>query len=129
MEIFQTFGETPFPRFGHTVNIISNTKVILFGGATGDVGKYSITGDTFLLEPRSGASWSLQAVPQLSGQPMPQRQSIACSWSFTEALWAEVEINSFFKFIFAKALSLQMTYTSWICVSARRRPPGSRYRW
>ena len=50
MEIFQTFGETPFPRFGHTVNIISNTKVILFGGATGDVGKYSIPGDTVLLD-------------------------------------------------------------------------------
>lgn len=50
MEIFNASGDVPLPRFGHTVNLISNTKVILFGGATGDVGKYAITGDTFLLD-------------------------------------------------------------------------------
>ncbi len=50
MEEFQTSGESPLPRFGHTVTIVSKTKVILFGGATGDVGKYAITGDTFLLD-------------------------------------------------------------------------------
>ena len=50
MEVFQTSGDSPLPRFGHTVTVISNTKVILFGGATGDVGKYSITSDTFLLD-------------------------------------------------------------------------------
>lgn len=50
MEIFNATGDVPLPRFGHTVNLISSTKVVLFGGATGDVGKYSITGETFLLD-------------------------------------------------------------------------------
>lgn len=30
--------------------IVSKTKVILFGGATGDTGKYIITGDTYALD-------------------------------------------------------------------------------
>lgn len=47
MEMLQTLGNTPQPRFGHTMTLISDTKVILFGGATGDAGKYQITGDTY----------------------------------------------------------------------------------
>lgn len=30
--------------------IVSKSKVILFGGATGDTGKYIITGDTYALD-------------------------------------------------------------------------------
>jgi len=41
------FGEVPLARFGHTVTKISKSKVILFGGATGDTGKFNITGDTY----------------------------------------------------------------------------------
>jgi len=50
MELYQTAGDIPTPRFGHTITPISNTKVILFGGATGDTGRYAITGDTFLFD-------------------------------------------------------------------------------
>jgi len=39
-------GDVPKPRFGHTIAQISSTKIVLFGGATGDTGKYSITGDS-----------------------------------------------------------------------------------
>ena len=42
-------GDIPVPRFGHTITSISKHKSILFGGATGDVGKYSMTGDTYML--------------------------------------------------------------------------------
>ena len=35
-------------RFGHTITLVSKTKVVLFGGATGDTGKYSMTGETYL---------------------------------------------------------------------------------
>ena len=45
-----TSGNIPQARFGHTVTAISKTKVILFGGAIGDTGKYSITGDTFAFD-------------------------------------------------------------------------------
>jgi len=43
-------GNSPKPRFGHTVTRISKTKAILFGGAIGNTGKFSITGDTFLCD-------------------------------------------------------------------------------
>ena len=48
-EKVDTFGEVPLARFGHTITHVSKTKVILFGGATGDTGKYVITGDTYTL--------------------------------------------------------------------------------
>lgn len=35
-------------RFGHTMTQISKSKVVLFGGATGDTGKYVITGDVYI---------------------------------------------------------------------------------
>jgi diadenosine tetraphosphatase ApaH/serine/threonine PP2A family protein phosphatase len=47
MEILETLGSTPQSRFGHTMSLISETKAVLFGGATGDTGKYSITGETY----------------------------------------------------------------------------------
>ena len=48
-EKVDTFGEVPLARFGHTITQVSKSKVILFGGATGDTGKYVITGDTYTL--------------------------------------------------------------------------------
>ena len=32
------------------MTIVSKSKVVLFGGATGDTGKYIITGDTYALD-------------------------------------------------------------------------------
>jgi len=56
----EVFGEVPLARFGHTItqgNFISmlifnsiKVKIILFGGATGDTGKYIITGDTYAFD-------------------------------------------------------------------------------
>ena len=53
MQILDLLGEKPSARFGHTVTPITKTKVLLFGGATGDSGKYTITNDTFLLDCHS----------------------------------------------------------------------------
>ena len=38
----------PQARFGHTITMVNKHKVVLFGGATGDTGKYSMTGETFI---------------------------------------------------------------------------------
>lgn len=38
----------PQARFGHTITMVNKYKVVLFGGATGDTGKYSMTGETFI---------------------------------------------------------------------------------
>lgn len=44
----EVYGDVPMARFGHTITLVSQSKVVLFGGATGDTGKYIMTGDTFL---------------------------------------------------------------------------------
>lgn len=43
-------GEIPAPRFGHTTTYIGNNKVVIFGGAVGDAGKYNITDDAYLYD-------------------------------------------------------------------------------
>ena len=50
MESLQVTGDLPLPRFGHTITLISKTKAILFGGATGDTGRYTITADTYIFD-------------------------------------------------------------------------------
>ena len=52
-EQVQFSGNSPQPRFGHTVTTISSYKAILFGGAIGNTGKFSITGDTYLCDLRT----------------------------------------------------------------------------
>ena len=47
-EDLEVTGDVPLPRFGHTITVVSKHKVILFGGATGDTGKFSMTGDTYM---------------------------------------------------------------------------------
>lgn len=56
-------GVSPAARFGHTITYIAKGRAILFGGveimciywlgATGDTGRYSITGDTYSLDQGS----------------------------------------------------------------------------
>ena len=45
--------------------IVSKTKVILFGGATGDTGKYIITGDTYALDLISSKWTKLEGINNL----------------------------------------------------------------
>jgi hypothetical protein len=47
-EDVEAFGDIPQARFGHTITLVSKTKVVLFGGATGDTGKFSMTGETYI---------------------------------------------------------------------------------
>ena len=44
-------------HLNHLYKSVSRTKVVIFGGATGDTGKYIITGDTYLLD-QSNSRWS-----------------------------------------------------------------------
>ena len=48
-ETIEGTGEVPDARFGHTVTTVSKAKVVLFGGATGDTGRYGMQGDTHML--------------------------------------------------------------------------------
>ncbi|XP_053993618.1 uncharacterized protein LOC128884326 isoform X2 [Hylaeus volcanicus] len=40
-------GDVPSGRFGHTTTYMGNNTMILFGGAVGDTGNYSISNDTY----------------------------------------------------------------------------------
>ena len=42
---------------GNVCVVVSKSKVVIFGGATGDTGKYIITGDTYALDLIS-SKWS-----------------------------------------------------------------------
>lgn len=48
VEELEVHGDIPQARFGHTITIVCKSKVVLFGGATGDTGKYSMTGETYM---------------------------------------------------------------------------------
>lgn len=55
----------PQARFGHTITMVNKYKVVLFGGATGDTGKYSMTGETFIfnLLLRTWTELNVKGVP------------------------------------------------------------------
>ena len=58
-------GDIPQARFGHTITLVSKTKVVLFGGATGDTGKYSMTGETYMFNimTKTWQKLSVKGVP------------------------------------------------------------------
>ena len=60
MKCLSPDSDTPLLKVNEKVSLIrlvSKSKVILFGGATGDTGRYVITGDTYALDI-IGNKWS-----------------------------------------------------------------------
>ena len=47
-EAARSIGNAPPPMFGHTVTPISKTKIVLFGGAIGTYGNFTMTSDCYL---------------------------------------------------------------------------------
>lgn len=53
-QFLKTFTEiitpesSPPARFGHTVNVVSKTSVVIFGGAISSPGNYTMTADLYL---------------------------------------------------------------------------------
>lgn len=45
-----TRGQIPLAKFGHCCCMIAKDRLIVFGGASGNVGNFAITNDTFCLE-------------------------------------------------------------------------------
>ena len=60
VEELEVHGDIPQARFGHTITIVCKSKVVLFGGATGDTGKYSMTGETYMYNILNKAWQKLQ---------------------------------------------------------------------
>ena len=53
IEKVTTYGNIPLAKFGHSCSLISRNRLIVFGGASGNVGNYAITNDTFCLNMQS----------------------------------------------------------------------------
>jgi hypothetical protein len=47
-EIVKSIDNDMSPRFGHTITLVQKSKAVLFGGATGVDGRFSINSDTFV---------------------------------------------------------------------------------
>ncbi|CAD7933829.1 unnamed protein product, partial [Amoebophrya sp. A25] len=62
-KITEENGEVPAPRFGHTATLIGQNRLILFGGATGDSGRYTITADTYCLNTKTMVWSQVHPVP------------------------------------------------------------------
>lgn len=77
MSMFDTHGDIPLPRFGHTMTLVTKTKVVLFGGATGDTGRYSITGDTYSLDLMSKTWRRLDNIGGIAPTPRAAHASAA----------------------------------------------------
>jgi len=45
----ESFGTIPMSRFGHTCTVAGKDKLLVFGGAMGDVKNYTMMNDTFML--------------------------------------------------------------------------------
>jgi hypothetical protein len=55
-KIESTFTEVTGPdaRFGHTLTAVDESKMVLFGGAKGDTGRYEMTGEASIYD---GTTW------------------------------------------------------------------------
>eukprot|EP00398_MALV-I-01_sp_L67-1_P001007 gene1007-246_t len=69
MEYREHYGDVTIPRFGHTGTFIGDDRMVLFGGAQGDGGKYVITDDTYILNC-SEYEWS--RLPDSETTPTPR---------------------------------------------------------
>jgi protein phosphatase len=69
-------GNVPLARFGHTITMVLKQKLLLFGGATGDTGKYSITDNTYLFDIASNYWKKLDTTGTV---PSPRAAHAACA--------------------------------------------------
>lgn len=76
MEVLEVRGDIPCARFGHTTTALSKELVILFGGAIGDMGKYTMSSDTYAFHI-STSSWSKLNAEGISPSPRAAHASIA----------------------------------------------------
>mmetsp|Transcript_7873 Transcript_7873/g.15232 ORF Transcript_7873/g.15232 Transcript_7873/m.15232 type:complete len:727 (-) Transcript_7873:9299-11479(-) len=75
-EQFETRGDQPMARFGHTLTLVSTSKAVLFGGATGSTGRYAITGDTYVIDVIT-RTWS--RLNALGTSPTPRAAHASCA--------------------------------------------------
>jgi protein phosphatase len=68
-EVVEVSGDVPSARFGHTITGISKHKVVLFGGAIGDLTAYETQGDSYIFNTQTRV-WT--KLPTLGPAPAPR---------------------------------------------------------
>jgi len=76
IETLEVHGEVPCARFGHTTTALSKELVILFGGAIGDMGKYTMSSDTYAFHILT-STWSKLDAEGIAPSPRAAHASIA----------------------------------------------------
>lgn len=76
MEPIEVQGEIPCARFGHTMTVLSRDLVVLFGGAIGDMGKYTMSCDAYAFHV-STSTWNKLNAEGIFPSPRAAHASIA----------------------------------------------------
>ncbi|EAN31775.1 Calcineurin-like phosphoesterase family protein [Theileria parva strain Muguga] len=118
-------GDVPPPRFGHTSTSVGSGKVVLFGGAVGDVGRYTITSDSFLYDVTTNYWTKLQT----ENPPSPRAaHAAACVETMQVVVFGGATgggaLSSDDLFLLDLRREKQL---SWIIVPTTGRSPGRRY--
>lgn len=118
-------GEIPPARFGHTTTAIGGGKVLLFGGAVGDVGRYTITSDLYMLDVTNNVSTKLQS----ENTPSPRAaHAAACVESMQVVVFGGATGGGALSSDELYLLDLRRDKNlSWITVPTTGRSPGRRY--
>lgn len=74
IEKIKTQGFMPVAKFGHTSTQVSKEKIIIFGGASGNVDTYSITNECFCLDIEQGP-----VEPTFTWRKLTNTGTIPCS--------------------------------------------------
>lgn len=119
------FGEAPAPRFGHTTTFVGNNRVVLFGGATGDAGKYTITADAYLLDV-STDTWSLISV-QGAAPAARAAHAAACVDTGQMVVYGGATGGGSLSSEDLHLLDVQQESSQWIVVKVSGPTPGRRY--
>ncbi|GFE54485.1 serine threonine phosphatase [Babesia ovis] len=118
-------GELPQARFGHTTTTVGPGKVILFGGAIGDVGRYTITADLYLFDLNTNVSTKLNS----ENTPSPRAaHAAACVESMQVVVFGGATGGGSLSSDDLYLLDLRREkQLSWITVPTTGRSPGRRY--
>ena len=78
LSTIDSVGTIPSPRFGHSLNLITHTMLILFGGAIGDTKTFKFSNDTFLYNLNTKIWMQLKYLPY-SSVPEPRAAHAAAA--------------------------------------------------
>jgi hypothetical protein len=78
LSTIDSVGTIPSPRFGHSLNLITQTMLILFGGAIGDTKTFKFSNDTFLYNLNTKIWMQLKYLPY-SSVPEPRAAHAAAA--------------------------------------------------